>query len=181
MGLILTTLIITAPPMAAMFFNGTMGHFGAYAMMGAQLGAGGGNPERPVYGHGAGYQPPQPGLENGRERAGNDRAGEFSRVTTPSYANASMWQGSPEGQAVPQGSGWRTAIGSHQQQYVPITPGSQGAAHLTSPPSFAQQGGGTPPSSGSQGAAQSSSPVAQPQGSTNKPQPPPKDPGIGRG
>ncbi|HGK7302243.1 TPA: type IV secretion system protein [Stenotrophomonas maltophilia] len=34
MGLILTTLILTAPPMAAMFFQGTMGSFMAYSQIG---------------------------------------------------------------------------------------------------------------------------------------------------
>ena len=38
MGMILTTLMITTPPMAAMFFQGTLGHFAAYSAMG---GAGG--------------------------------------------------------------------------------------------------------------------------------------------
>lgn len=34
MGLILTTLILTAPPMAAMFFQGTLGGFNAYSQIG---------------------------------------------------------------------------------------------------------------------------------------------------
>lgn len=34
MGLILTTLILTAPPMAAMFFQGTLGGFSAYSQIG---------------------------------------------------------------------------------------------------------------------------------------------------
>ncbi|WP_312785938.1 type IV secretion system protein [Stenotrophomonas indicatrix] len=34
MGLILTTLILTAPPMAAMFFQGTLGTFMAYSQIG---------------------------------------------------------------------------------------------------------------------------------------------------
>ncbi|WP_245879368.1 type IV secretion system protein [Xanthomonas pisi] len=34
MGLILTTLILTAPPMAAMFFQGTLGAFTPYAAIG---------------------------------------------------------------------------------------------------------------------------------------------------
>ncbi|WP_425476738.1 type IV secretion system protein [Xanthomonas pisi] len=41
MGLILTTLILTAPPMAAMFFQGTLGAFTPYAAMGAATGASG--------------------------------------------------------------------------------------------------------------------------------------------
>lgn len=35
MGIILTALIVSTPPMAAMFFNGTMGSFVPYAQMGA--------------------------------------------------------------------------------------------------------------------------------------------------
>lgn len=36
MGLILTVLIVSTPPMAAMFFQGTMGHFSSYSQMGGQ-------------------------------------------------------------------------------------------------------------------------------------------------
>lgn len=38
MGLILSTLIISAPPMAAAFFQGTMGHFSPYTSFGGQSG-----------------------------------------------------------------------------------------------------------------------------------------------
>ena len=38
MGLILTTLILTAPPMAAMFFQGTLGNFMAYSQIGGSPG-----------------------------------------------------------------------------------------------------------------------------------------------
>lgn len=38
MGLILTTLIVTAPPMAAMFFQGTLGNFIAYSQIGGSSG-----------------------------------------------------------------------------------------------------------------------------------------------
>lgn len=34
LGLVLTTLIITAPPMAAAFFQGTLGQFTAYSALG---------------------------------------------------------------------------------------------------------------------------------------------------
>jgi len=40
MGLILTTLILTAPPMAAMFFQGTLGGFMAYSQIGGSAAAG---------------------------------------------------------------------------------------------------------------------------------------------
>ena len=39
MGLILTTLILTAPPMAAFFFQGTLGSFMAYSQIGGSPGA----------------------------------------------------------------------------------------------------------------------------------------------
>ncbi|MCU1040274.1 MULTISPECIES: type IV secretion system protein [Stenotrophomonas] len=39
MGLILTTLILTAPPMAAMFFQGTLGSFMAYSQIGGSAAA----------------------------------------------------------------------------------------------------------------------------------------------
>ena len=39
MGLIFTTLILTAPPMAAMFFQGTLGGFMAYSQMGGSAAA----------------------------------------------------------------------------------------------------------------------------------------------
>lgn len=39
MGLILTTLILTAPPIAAMFFQGTLGSFAPYAQIGGAAGA----------------------------------------------------------------------------------------------------------------------------------------------
>ena len=38
MGLILSTLILTAPPMAAMFFQGSLGNFSTYNGMGGQFG-----------------------------------------------------------------------------------------------------------------------------------------------
>lgn len=40
MGLILTTLILTAPPMAAFFFQGTLGSFMAYSQIGGSAAAG---------------------------------------------------------------------------------------------------------------------------------------------
>ena len=41
MGLILTMLIVSAPPMAAVFFNGVLGQFSAYNALNALSGAGG--------------------------------------------------------------------------------------------------------------------------------------------
>lgn len=61
MGLILTALILTSPPMAAMFFQGTLGSFMAYSQIGgspvAQAPSASGQPP-------GSYVPPQAGNEN---------------------------------------------------------------------------------------------------------------------
>ncbi len=55
MGLILTTLILTAPPMAAMFFQGTLGTFMAYSQIGGSPGAAAPGPQgQPPGSHGGG-------------------------------------------------------------------------------------------------------------------------------
>ncbi|AWH25690.1 type IV secretion system protein [Stenotrophomonas sp. YAU14D1_LEIMI4_1] len=55
MGLILTTLILTAPPMAAMFFQGTLGTFMAYSQIGGSAGAASPGPQgQPPGSHGGG-------------------------------------------------------------------------------------------------------------------------------
>ncbi|MEA5188220.1 hypothetical protein VB151_18995, partial [Xanthomonas fragariae] len=52
LGLVLTTLIITAPPMAASFFQGTLGQFTAYSALGqldrASQDGSGGRPYQPA-------------------------------------------------------------------------------------------------------------------------------------
>ncbi|KRG50437.1 type IV secretion system protein [Stenotrophomonas maltophilia] len=67
MGLILTTLILTAPPMAAMFFQGTLGTFMAYSQIGGS----------PV--------PTSPG-PNGQP-PGSSGSGGFFTPTAPSRSN----------------------------------------------------------------------------------------------
>ena len=56
MGLILTTLILTAPPMAAMFFQGTLGSFMAYSQIGGSPAAQPGPQGQPP----GSYAPPPP-------------------------------------------------------------------------------------------------------------------------
>ncbi|MBH1513954.1 type IV secretion system protein [Stenotrophomonas maltophilia] len=56
MGLILTTLIPTAPPMAAMFFQGTLGSFMAYSQIGGSPAAQPGPQGQPP----GSYTPPAP-------------------------------------------------------------------------------------------------------------------------
>ncbi|NWF32380.1 conjugal transfer protein TrbL [Stenotrophomonas sp. SAM-B] len=55
MGLILTTLILTAPPRAAMFFQGTLGGFMAYSQIGGSAAAQPGPQGQPP----GSYTPPQ--------------------------------------------------------------------------------------------------------------------------
>jgi len=87
MGLILTTLILTAPPMAAMFFQGTLGSFMAYSQIGGSavpaspgpngqppgsMGGGGGQyrpnaPESSVHGTTDPFRATTPRLHTGNE------------------------------------------------------------------------------------------------------------------
>ncbi|CAD0320682.1 type IV secretion system protein [Xanthomonas hortorum] len=60
LGLVMTTLIVTAPPMAAAFFQGTLGQFTAYSALG-QLDRANQEP-----GAGRPYQPSEPARDNQR-------------------------------------------------------------------------------------------------------------------
>ncbi len=62
MGLILTTLILTAPPMAAMFFQGTLGTFMAYSQIGGGASASPSADGRPP---GMSAPPPAPSGDRG--------------------------------------------------------------------------------------------------------------------
>ena len=88
-GLLLSTLIIMAPPMAAAFFQGTLGQFASYSSFGSigsqvaaqdqQALAQGRTP-----GGGGGYTPPR-----------NDHSGESTRTQTPTFALNSQTGGQP--------------------------------------------------------------------------------------
>ncbi len=72
MGLILTTLILTAPPMAAMFFQGTLGTFMAYSQIGGSAvpTSPGPNGQPPgSSGSGGMYAPAKPSTESGSSTA----------------------------------------------------------------------------------------------------------------
>lgn len=66
MGLILTTLILTAPPMAAFFFQGTLGSFMAYSQIGGSPAAQPGPQGQPP----GSYTPPQ--TQNGNTTGYSD-------------------------------------------------------------------------------------------------------------
>ncbi|WP_421567378.1 type IV secretion system protein [Stenotrophomonas sp. PD6] len=96
MGLILTTLILTAPPMAAFFFQGTLGNFMAYSQIGgspipAQPGGQGQPP--------GSYTPPQTHnpaptnaapqhLSEGRSVMGSQGTSVAANTTSGKYGNA---------------------------------------------------------------------------------------------
>ncbi|MCR8715686.1 type IV secretion system protein [Stenotrophomonas indicatrix] len=79
MGLILTTLILTAPPMAAMFFQGTLGGFMAYSQIGGSPVAAAPGPNGQPPGS---YTPAAP--ERGRSvDAGDYQNNQTARMTLP--------------------------------------------------------------------------------------------------
>lgn len=91
LGLLLTTLIITAPPMAAMFFQGTLGGFSPYATMGPHLTqqGGGGAPGGHPGNAGGAHAQQQPGRITGPGVGAMP-----SRIVgTPAIASASEGQG----------------------------------------------------------------------------------------
>lgn len=69
MGLILTTLILTAPPMAAMFFQGTLGSFMAYSQIGGSPVpvSPGPNGQPPGSSGGQGYRPEAPSTNSAHQ------------------------------------------------------------------------------------------------------------------
>ncbi|WP_315386979.1 type IV secretion system protein [uncultured Stenotrophomonas sp.] len=77
MGLILTTLILTAPPMAAFFFQGTLGSFMAYSQIGGSAAAG---PQGQPPGS---YTPPAPQQVNTSNEAVNTNVNRFGSDATP--------------------------------------------------------------------------------------------------
>ncbi|KGE51591.1 type IV secretion system protein [Xanthomonas axonopodis pv. vasculorum] len=80
LGLVLTTLIITAPPMAAAFFQGTLGQFTAYSALG-QLDRASQEP-----GAGRPYQPAPPARDN-RESEGQFNPSVVTGSRLPQSAN----------------------------------------------------------------------------------------------
>ncbi|WP_102944794.1 type IV secretion system protein [Stenotrophomonas sp. VV52] len=79
MGLILTTLILTAPPMAAMFFQGTLGSFMAYSQIGGSPLAQPGPQGQPP----GSYTPPAPQQVNTSNEAVNTSVNRFGSDATP--------------------------------------------------------------------------------------------------
>ncbi|OCK45762.1 MULTISPECIES: type IV secretion system protein [Stenotrophomonas] len=88
MGLILTTLILTAPPMAAMFFQGTLGSFMAYSQIGGSAASTPSSDGRPP----GTYTPPSP--SKGEGHSSHQDAGVTVRNSAPStYTPSTQRQG----------------------------------------------------------------------------------------
>lgn len=180
MGLILTALIVSAPPMAALFFNGVMGsflHFSAFGA-GGMIGPQGQPPGS--FGGGSGYnpqayQPTQPvsnaGGGDGRSVNRPTGAGDFP-TQTPTYSTGpGGTAGNPSQVQSGLGPGARGAVNTQQQgapaytptspsetesggsqaNYSPENPGARGAANTT--PTGSPQPQYAPPPSGSGPAA----------------------------
>jgi type IV secretion system protein VirB6 len=82
-GLLMTVLIISVPPLAAAFFNGTVGSFSAYALMGAG-GAGKPGPQgRPPGSYGEGQAP----AAHGQQSVAGNKSGIPSFNPTSSTPN----------------------------------------------------------------------------------------------
>ncbi|WP_372176895.1 type IV secretion system protein [Xanthomonas axonopodis pv. phyllanthi] len=87
LGLVLTTLIITAPPMAAAFFQGTLGQFTAYSALG-QLDRAGQSPAA-----GRPYEPGAPASNTG-DTSGRDRTAATTTINRDTTSSSEPNSGS---------------------------------------------------------------------------------------
>lgn len=187
MGLILTTLIITIPPMAASFFQGTLGQFAAYATMGAHLstsqpgqGSFGASPGSPGYGR-AGYTPQQPSGGTGQQSSpgnlaggsGNQTGGYGNQATAPTYAATGGGAGGGSGgqDQIKQGSQMSSRDMSSYAQTGTVLPSAEMPAILNSPASYMGGGGGGGGTGPDTRTASTPTPPA-PQGGSSQAQPP---------
>lgn len=140
MGMILTLLLITVPPLAANFFGGTLGnfmHYTAFAAGGAAMAPSAyGPPGSPVS---SGYQPPQPGNESSRSTSITENRN-ANYGATPNYVASGAGGPPVQESGIRQGSGWRDQTDSYPSAARYSTNPS-----LASPP--AQPSGPTTPSS----------------------------------
>lgn len=98
-GLILTTLIISAPPMAATFFQGTLGQLQTYSPfghVGADSVAQGGAATRqqtPLFGHSGGSTPPS---NSGQGNSSSSSSGGGNQLNSTALTTAYGVQQSPQ-------------------------------------------------------------------------------------
>lgn len=107
LGMILTTLIITAPPMAAAFFQGVLANFTAYSAMGIGGRHGGGadsagrTPGQPGYGGNRGGYQAQP-VSGAKETSTDNATFADSYSANPSVRITGMSNSAPPQQVVPK-------------------------------------------------------------------------------
>ncbi|MGG6315657.1 MULTISPECIES: type IV secretion system protein [Stenotrophomonas] len=103
MGLILTTLILTAPPMAAMFFQGTLGTFMAYSQIGGSAvptspGPNGQPPGSSGSGGGGFFMPQMPAVAQGNQgNVGQAASPRIHGSSESTHANAGLRGNAPTG------------------------------------------------------------------------------------
>lgn len=102
MGMILTLLLITVPPMAANFFSGTLGNFMHYTAFGGAVAASPSSAGPAGIPASNGYQPQQPGPSQSLPGFGRDSRSD--NYTTPSYASSGAAQGQEGVSGIKQGS-----------------------------------------------------------------------------
>jgi type IV secretion system protein VirB6 len=96
LGLLLTTLIITAPPMAAMFFQGTLGGFVPYAQIGSSPAARPGPAGQPPGSYAIGDY--SGGAGNAPQQLGQNTTGPGVGATPSRIAGAPATPSASEGQ-----------------------------------------------------------------------------------
>jgi type IV secretion system protein VirB6 len=201
MGMILTMLLITVPPMAASFFQGTLGQFtwgSAFASGAAasrMMGPSGQAPGTPGYVPGTGGQSQQPGGGTGQQTSsGNqtggygNQSGGYGNQATNTYASGGSGAGGGGGAAaqdqVKQGSqlagrdmSTYSSTGTQLPQATPMSPELQHAPqHYGAGASSSTGGGGSalagaPGGGGATPTTTPGSPQTQPPGPPNKPTP----------
>jgi type IV secretion system protein VirB6 len=134
-GLILTVMLVSAPPMAAAFFNGVMGQFQSYSAYQGGLGAGARGPG----------SPPMPGQASGSasrdryDRGEEIRSGAVGATSDPRTLGLNQHAtGVPNDRVASSGAGSRGLAGSASAESLraPMqgSPASQPAQPIPPPP-----------------------------------------------
>ena len=122
LGMILTLLIVTTPPMAAAFFNGVMGQFSGFNLFqGGALPAGARGPGTP------------PGVQ---QTLSNDRPGQVGRDYSPATSPLVRPQ---------ESLGTQRYAGAHDATVAPTSAGELGVARNNPPPEYLRSPSPPPP------------------------------------
>ena len=112
-GLILTVMLVSAPPMAAAFFNGVMGQFQSYSAYQGGLGAGARGPGSPPSQGYGGSQRPDVVQQDRYDRSESGRRGAEGGGSTPHTLGVNQHAtGVPNDRVASSGAGSRGLAGS---------------------------------------------------------------------